>query len=96
MGNDAAVQVTGLRKSYGELAAVDGIDIEIGAGEVFALLGPNGAGKTTTMEILEGFTPSARDRGGGSARPDGPGHRHRGAGRDGAVVSAGRPGDIYV
>jgi ABC-2 type transport system ATP-binding protein len=51
----AAVQVRGLRKSYGELVAVDGIDFEIDKGEVFSLLGPNGAGKTTTVEILEGY-----------------------------------------
>ena len=51
----AAVSVRGLRRSYGDLEAVRGIDLEIQAGEIFALLGPNGAGKTTTLEILEGF-----------------------------------------
>jgi ABC-2 type transport system ATP-binding protein len=55
MGNSAAVVVTDLRKSYADVAAVRGIDLEINKGEVFALLGPNGAGKTTTVEILEGF-----------------------------------------
>ena len=50
-----AVKVAGLTKSYGEIEAVRGIDLEIGHGEIFALLGPNGAGKTTTVEILEGF-----------------------------------------
>ena len=45
----------GLRKSYGELEAVRGVDFEIEQGEVFGLLGPNGAGKTTTVEILEGY-----------------------------------------
>ena len=50
-----AVRVTGLAKSYGNVAAVAGVDFEISHGEVFALLGPNGAGKTTTLEILEGF-----------------------------------------
>jgi len=50
-----AIEVTGLRKQYGDLAAVDGVDLEIERGEVFALLGPNGAGKSTTVEILEGF-----------------------------------------
>src|SRR5450631_3680842 len=51
----AAVHVRGLTKSYGEVAAVQGIDLEIARGEVFALLGPNGAGKTTIVEILEGY-----------------------------------------
>ena len=50
-----AIQVRGLRKSYGDVEAVRGIDLEISIGEVFALLGPNGAGKTTTIEILEGY-----------------------------------------
>ena len=49
-----AIEVRGLRKSYGRLEAVAGIDLRVAAGEVFALLGPNGAGKTTTVEILEG------------------------------------------
>jgi len=55
MDNGAAVMVRDLRKSYRDVAAVRGIDLEINRGEVFALLGPNGAGKTTTVEILEGF-----------------------------------------
>ena len=50
-----AILVRDLRKSYGELEAVRGIDFEVAAGEVFGLLGPNGAGKTTTVEILEGY-----------------------------------------
>ena len=54
-GPDAAVFVRGLRKSYGALNAVDGVNLEIARGEIFALLGPNGAGKTTTVEILEGY-----------------------------------------
>jgi ABC-2 type transport system ATP-binding protein len=49
-----AITVQGLRKRYGQLDAVGGIDLAVGRGEVFALLGPNGAGKTTTVEILEG------------------------------------------
>jgi ABC-2 type transport system ATP-binding protein len=52
---DAAVRVRGLRKAYGGVTAVDGIDLDIARGETFALLGPNGAGKSTTVEILEGY-----------------------------------------
>jgi ABC-2 type transport system ATP-binding protein len=51
----SAISVRGLRKTYGGLEAVRGIDFEIEEGEVFGLLGPNGAGKTTTVEILEGY-----------------------------------------
>jgi ABC-2 type transport system ATP-binding protein len=47
-----------LRKAYGEVVAVDGLDLEVRAGECFGLLGPNGAGKTTTIEICEGLTPA--------------------------------------
>ena len=50
-----AIVVEELRKSYGELAAVDGVSFAVEKGEVFGLLGPNGAGKTTTVEILEGY-----------------------------------------
>lgn len=49
-----AIEVRGLRKTYGAFEAVRGIDLCVSRGEVFALLGPNGAGKTTTVEILEG------------------------------------------
>jgi ABC-2 type transport system ATP-binding protein len=51
----AVISVRGLRKRYGALEAVAGIDLEVRRGEIFAFLGPNGAGKTTTVEILEGF-----------------------------------------
>ncbi|MEU0946089.1 ABC transporter ATP-binding protein [Streptomyces canus] len=52
--NELAVDVRGLRKQYGDVTAVDGIDLGIRRGEVFGLLGPNGAGKSTTVEILQG------------------------------------------
>jgi ABC-2 type transport system ATP-binding protein len=58
-----AIAVRGLRKAYGKLEALRGIDFEVGLGEVFGILGPNGAGKTTTVEILEGY----RRRDGGEA-----------------------------
>src|SRR5512142_3219914 len=51
-----ALRVRNLRKSYQDVVAVDGIDLEVHAGECFGLLGPNGAGKTTTIEICEGLT----------------------------------------
>jgi ABC-2 type transport system ATP-binding protein len=50
----AAIEVRGLRKRYGDVEALRGIDFTVRRGEVFGLLGPNGAGKTTTVEILEG------------------------------------------
>jgi ABC-2 type transport system ATP-binding protein len=50
-----AISLRGLTKTYGSKRAVDGIDLDIDTGEVFAILGPNGAGKTTTVEILEGY-----------------------------------------
>jgi len=53
--DDLAVEVHGLRKRYGAKQAVDGLDLTVHRGEIFAVLGPNGAGKTTTVEILEGF-----------------------------------------
>ncbi|CAB4574675.1 MAG: ATP-binding cassette domain-containing protein [Actinobacteria bacterium] len=49
------IEVKGLKKNYGALQAVRGLDLQIEQGEIFSLLGPNGAGKTTTVEILEGF-----------------------------------------
>ncbi len=54
-GASAAVVLRGLRKRYGGLVVLDGLDLEVQQGELFALLGPNGAGKTTTVEILEGY-----------------------------------------
>jgi ABC-2 type transport system ATP-binding protein len=59
----AVIEVRDLRKSYGDVHAVDGVSLAIGEQELVALLGPNGAGKTTTVEILEGY----RSRDGGEA-----------------------------
>jgi ABC-2 type transport system ATP-binding protein len=61
-GGAVAIEVRGLTKSYGDVPAVRGVDLQIRTGEIFALLGPNGAGKTTTVEILEGY----RHRDGGT------------------------------
>ena len=71
-----AVRVRGLRKSYGELTALDGVDLTVARGEVLALLGPNGAGKTTMVEILEGHRKA--DAGHVSVLGYDPGKRERG------------------
>ncbi len=55
MAQELVIEARGLRKSYGSVVAVDGIDLEMSRGEVLSLLGPNGAGKTTTVEIFEGY-----------------------------------------
>src|SRR3954471_8451269 len=82
-----AIEVTDLRKSYGDVEAVRGISFEIATGEIFGLLGPNGAGKTSTVEILEGY----RDRDSGSVSVLGHDHvRAGGAWREriGVVLQA--------
>ena len=89
-GQGPAIIVRGLVKAYGSHRAVDGIDLEVKKGEIFAFLGPNGAGKTTTVEILEGF----RHRTGGEvsvlgidpAEADGPWRN-----RVGAVLQESQP-----
>jgi len=63
VSGDLAIYARDLRKSYGAVEAVRGVDLAVARGEVYALLGPNGAGKTTIVEILEGF----RERSGGEA-----------------------------
>ncbi len=55
MTQAAEVRVAGLRKRYGDVAAVDGVDLEIARGEFFTLLGPSGSGKTTTLRMIAGF-----------------------------------------
>jgi len=53
---NCALAIHGLRKAFGDVVAVDGLDLDVARGECFGLLGPNGAGKTTTIEICEGLT----------------------------------------
>jgi ABC-2 type transport system ATP-binding protein len=72
---EPAVKVRGLRKSYGELEALRGVDFTVRRGEVLALLGPNGAGKTTLVEILEGHRGA--DAGDVSVLGHDPGRRER-------------------
>ena len=69
------IEVTDLRKVYGERTVVDGVSFSVEPGEIFGILGPNGAGKTTTVECIGGL----RQRDGGSItrRRDGPGQRRR-------------------
>ena len=86
---DLAIEVDGLRKSYGRFEAVRSLSLHVRRGEIFAFLGPNGAGKTTTVEILEGF----RDRDGGDVRVLGldPARADRAwRGRIGMVLQEGR------
>src|SRR6476660_2771982 len=52
----AAIRMTGLRKSFGHIQAVRGVDLAVAPGEVVAFLGPNGAGKSTTIDMLLGLT----------------------------------------
>jgi ABC-2 type transport system ATP-binding protein len=82
--SEPAISVRGLRKRYGDLEAVKGIDLRVDRGEVFALLGPNGAGKTTTVEILEGYRD--RDAGEVSVLGEDPARRSLGLRRRVGVV----------
>jgi len=56
--SETPIRCRGLVKRFGDVVAVNGVDLEVRRGECFGLLGPNGAGKTTTIEILEGLTPA--------------------------------------
>jgi ABC-2 type transport system ATP-binding protein len=88
--DSAAIVVRDLRKRYGAVEAVAGIEVEVARGEIFAFLGPNGAGKTTTVEILEGF----RERSGGEVTVLGVDPAHAdGAWRDriGVVLQESQP-----
>lgn len=91
-----AIDVRDLRKTYGDLAAVDGVTFEVRTGECLALLGPNGAGKTTTVEILEGYRK--RSAGEVSVLGEDPGHASRGwRSRIGMVLQSDRDlGDLKV
>ena len=93
------IEVKGLTKSYGDVHAVRGIDLNIEQGEIFSILGPNGAGKTTTVEILEGFR--TRDSGSVSVLgfdPNTRGHQSREwRNRIGIVLqTSGDAGDLTV
>src|SRR5271154_6647585 len=57
MTTTAAIEAAGLVKTFGQLRAVDGIDLEVGQGEIFGVLGPNGAGKTTALRMLATLLP---------------------------------------
>ncbi len=86
---DSVISIRGLRKSYGDVEAVRGIDLDVRPGEIFAFLGPNGAGKTTTVEILEGY----RKRDGGEVSVLGEDPQRVGRGwreRIGVVLQSGR------
>jgi ABC-2 type transport system ATP-binding protein len=88
-----AVQVRGLRMSYGSTEVLRGVDFDVRYGEVFCLLGPNGAGKTTTLEILEGFRPAARPASSVSTpSPRRPGSASGPAWSCRSAASPGRPG----
>lgn len=75
MAADAAIRVRDLVKTYGQMRAVDGLDLDVATGQCVALLGPNGAGKTTTTEILEGYR--RRDAGDVQVLGDDPQHANR-------------------
>jgi ABC-2 type transport system ATP-binding protein len=91
---DAAISIRGLVKRYGDAVAVDGLDLDIQRGEIFALLGPNGAGKTTTVEICEGY----RDRSAGEVRVLGqdPAQAHRGWRAQLGIVLQSTAGDSQL
>ncbi len=96
---ELAISVRGLRKRYGELTVLDGLDLEVRTGALVALLGPNGAGKTTTVEILEGY----RRRDGGEVRVLGLDPRRDGGAlrprvgvmlQQGGIMPAARPREL--
>ncbi|MGO9820649.1 MAG: ATP-binding cassette domain-containing protein, partial [Solirubrobacteraceae bacterium] len=56
------VRLTGLRRDYGDLHAVDGVDVDIGDGEFFSMIGPSGCGKTTTLRMIAGLVEPTEGR----------------------------------
>src|SRR4029450_6313724 len=58
----AAVRLQGVRKRFGEVVAVDGVDLEVREGEVFSILGPSGSGKTTCCRVIAGFEAPTEGR----------------------------------
>ena len=54
-GAPPAVRLTGIRRTYGDVVAIAGLDLDIAEGEFFTLLGPSGSGKTTTLRVIAGF-----------------------------------------
>ncbi len=60
--NGSAIAASGLRKAYKDKIVLDGIDLDVRTGAIFALLGPNGAGKTTTVNVLTTLTPPTPGR----------------------------------
>ncbi|HEX4017763.1 MAG TPA: ABC transporter ATP-binding protein [Frankiaceae bacterium] len=90
----AAIVVDGLRKSYGNTKAVQGVSFSVTEGECLALLGPNGAGKTTTLEILEGF--SKRDAGDVQVLGVDPQHGDRAWRENVGIVLQGTAADPYL
>src|SRR3954464_5942727 len=61
-GASQDVRLAGVRKRFGDVVAVDGVDLEIGRGEFFSLLGPSGSGKTTCLRMIAGFGPPSEGR----------------------------------
>ncbi len=90
----AAIVVDGLRKSYGNTKAVQGVSFSVAEGECLALLGPNGAGKTTTLEILEGFLK--RDAGEVQVLGVDPQHGDRAWRENVGIVLQGTAADPYL
>ena len=86
----SAIRATGLRKSYGTQVVLDGIDLEVAEGTVFALLGPNGAGKTTTVHILSTLHRRRRRRGRGSPATTSPASPTRSAPSSASPASSRR------